>query len=50
MYDAVVMEKTALESRVSSLTQEVTNLQIKADNAHKLQVLLDTVDSYYLKH
>ena len=38
VYDALVLEKTALESRVSSLTQEVVDLQIKADNAKKLQV------------
>lgn len=33
------MEKTALESRVSSLSEEVVDLQFKADSAEKLQVL-----------
>ena len=38
MHDAVIMEKKALESRVSTLTQEVVDLQIKADSADRLQV------------
>ena len=38
MHDAVIIEKTALESRVSNLTQEVVDLQIKADSADRLQV------------
>ena len=40
VYDAVVLEKVALESRVSSLTQEVVDLQMKADRANQLQVIL----------
>ena len=43
MHEAVVMEKQALESRVSSLTQEVVDLQIKADHADRLQVCLGSV-------